>query len=171
MRTQIAAGAFVLAAGMAAAPLAHAAGTDLTKAEQANAAACHAPAPAGFMRDLASRADQPGGLTRVWRDITGKPDQSGQVEPLKTGHMTKGTLSAPKQMVLVSNQPLSRDHLDLRVDKLGGDATTPIVVCLTDRNGNESVFSETTIPAGAGTGGEIQSCWPEGQVRLGADRP
>jgi hypothetical protein len=150
MKTQMAAGALMLAAGLTAAPLAHAAGPAMTKAEQAQAAACHSPASASFMRDLTSRANQPSALTQLWHDITGKSNQTEEIEPLKIGHSTKGTLAAPEQMVLVSDQPLRTDRLDLRVEKLGGNATTPIVVCLTDRNGNELVFSETTIPADAG---------------------
>jgi hypothetical protein len=152
MKTQMAAGAFVLAVGMAAAPLAHAAGTDAAKAEQTRANACHSPTSAGFMQELASGANQPGELTRLWHDLAGKPNQSREIEALKIGHTTKGTISASNQMVLVSDQPLHSDRLDLRVDKLGGNATTPIVVCLTDRNGKESVFSQTTIPGDAGTG-------------------
>jgi hypothetical protein len=152
MKMQIAAGAFALAAGLAAAPLAHAVNSDVSKAGPAEASACHSPASASFMHDLTSRANQPGELAQLWHGITSKPAKSGEIEPLKIGQTTEGTLGASKQMVLVSNQPVERDHLILTVDKLGGKATTPIVVCLTDRKGNESLFSQTTMPGDAGTG-------------------
>jgi hypothetical protein len=152
MQTLPKAGMLAVAIGLMGAPLAHAgqAATGAMKTDQAYAGRCQSITSASFMRDLAAHAGQPSELIRIWNKIMGPGSSTKEVRQLRFGRIEAGRVTGPEQAVFVSDRPLDVDSMRLKITKTGGEATTPVIVCITDQNGQESILEEATVPAKTG---------------------